>query len=120
MPLGNKQGGRKMRLKGFFALALTAALSCTALAYKPALAEDTGLDQVGRGDYLGGVKGKKVIFIPIAMGFDITEFLGGDLAQAGGRARLYLRDPRSELEHGCRHQGADRRDCRKARSPDHP
>ena len=50
MPLGNKQGGRKMRLKGFFALALTAALSCAALAYKPALAEDTGLDMGTRYD----------------------------------------------------------------------
>ena len=46
-----------MRLKVFSALALAAALSCAALAYKPALAEDTGLDQVGRSDYLVIVKG---------------------------------------------------------------
>src|SRR4029077_1185915 len=88
MPLGNKQGGRKMRLKGFFALALTAALSCTALAYKPALAEDTGLDQVGRGDYLGGVKGKKVIFIPIAM---------GSTSPSPGRRSGASRRPRSAI-----------------------
>ena len=62
-----------MRLKTFFALALSAALSCVALGFAPAHAEDTGLDQVGRSDYLGTVKGKKVIFIPIAMGFDITK-----------------------------------------------
>jgi ribose transport system substrate-binding protein len=62
-----------MRLKTFFALALSAALSCAALGFAPARADDTGLDQVGRSDYLGAVKGKKVIFIPIAMGFDITE-----------------------------------------------
>ena len=84
-----------MRLKTFFALALSAALSSVALGFAPAHAEDTGLDQVGRSDYLGAVKGKKVIFIPIAMGFDITEVLGGDLAQTGGFARLYFRDPRS-------------------------
>ena len=60
-------------MKGLFALAMAAALSCATLGTMPAHAEDTGLDQVGRADYLGSLKGKKVIFIPIAMGFDITE-----------------------------------------------
>ena len=73
MPTGNLQGGLNMRLKMFFALALAAALSCAALGFAPARADDTGLDQVGRSEYLNGVKGKKVIFIPISMGFDITE-----------------------------------------------
>jgi simple sugar transport system substrate-binding protein/ribose transport system substrate-binding protein len=62
-----------MRLKAFFGLVLSAALSCAALGTAPTRAEDTGLDQVGRAGYLEAVKGKKVIFIPIAMGFDITE-----------------------------------------------
>ena len=44
MPLRNNQGGKKMRWKVLSALALSAALSCAALASKPALAEDTGLD----------------------------------------------------------------------------
>src|SRR6201986_934721 len=60
-------------MKGLFALAMAAVLSCATLGTTPAHAEDTGLDQVGRADYLGSLKGKKVIFIPIAMGFDITE-----------------------------------------------
>lgn len=62
-----------MRMKAFFALALSTALSCAAFALTPVRADDTGLDQVGREGYLDGIKGKKVIFIPIAMGFDITE-----------------------------------------------
>lgn len=62
-----------MRLKAFFALAISAALSCATLGLMSARADDTGLDQVGRGAYLESVKGKKVIFIPIAMGFDLTE-----------------------------------------------
>jgi simple sugar transport system substrate-binding protein/ribose transport system substrate-binding protein len=60
-------------MKAFFALALSTALSCAAFALTPVRADDTGLDQVGREGYLDGIKGKKVIFIPIAMGFDITE-----------------------------------------------
>ncbi len=62
-----------MRLKAFLGLALSAALTCAALATAPARAEDTGLDQVGRAGYVDLVKGKKVVFVPIAMGFDITE-----------------------------------------------
>lgn len=62
-----------MRLKAFLGLALSAALTCAALATAPARAEDTGLDQVGRAGYVNSVKGKKVVFVPIAMGFDITE-----------------------------------------------
>jgi ribose transport system substrate-binding protein len=60
-------------MKGLFALAVAATLSCATLGFTSAHAEDTGLDQVGRADYLGSLKGKKVIFIPISMGFDITE-----------------------------------------------
>lgn len=62
-----------MRLKAFLGLALSAALTCAALATAPARAEDTGLDQVGRAGYVDLVKGKKVVFVPIAMGFDITK-----------------------------------------------
>ncbi|MGD0722419.1 MAG: sugar ABC transporter substrate-binding protein [Roseiarcus sp.] len=62
-----------MKLKTFFALALFVALSCGTLGLRSARADDTGLDQVGRGQYLDSLKGKKVIFIPIAMGFDLTE-----------------------------------------------
>jgi simple sugar transport system substrate-binding protein/ribose transport system substrate-binding protein len=60
-----------MKLRLTLALGLAAVLSVVAAA--SGRAEDTGLDQVGRGGYLDSLKGKKVIFIPIAMGFDLTE-----------------------------------------------
>ena len=59
----------KFRLLSTIAMAL--ALSFLFLG--TLRAEDTGLDQVGRKEYLDVVKGKKVVFIPISMGFDITE-----------------------------------------------
>ena len=62
-----------MRFRTMLALAMTAALSFAALGSAPVRADDNGLDQVGRGPYLESLKGKTVIFIPIAMGFDLTE-----------------------------------------------
>ena len=39
-----------------------------------ALAEAKGLDNHAKQDpYYGGFKGKKVLFVPLAMGFDLTE-----------------------------------------------
>lgn len=61
-----------MRVKAFFGFVLSAALA-GAVVSTAAKAEDTGLDQVGRNTYLDSLKGKKVVFVPIAMGFDITE-----------------------------------------------
>ena len=38
------------------------------------LADDKGLDNhVKRAPYYDGLKGKKVVFVPLAMGFDLTE-----------------------------------------------
>ena len=62
-----------MRKNLFYGLMLSAALAVSALGATRVSADDTGLDQVGREGYLDSVKGKKVIFIPIAMGFDLTE-----------------------------------------------
>ena len=40
----------------------------------PACADEKGLDNhVKRAPYYDGPKGKKVVFVPLAMGFDLTE-----------------------------------------------
>jgi ABC-type sugar transport system substrate-binding protein len=60
-----------MLLKRLSRLALAAML--VLLGGMAAWAADTGLEQAGREGYMDSVKGKKVIFIPISMGFDLTE-----------------------------------------------
>lgn len=62
-----------MRKNLFYGLMLSAALAVSAIGATQVRADDVGLDQVGREGYLNSVKAKKVIFIPIAMGFDLTE-----------------------------------------------
>jgi ABC-type sugar transport system substrate-binding protein len=58
-----------MRLMKLLPALLGAAFLATA-----AHAEDKGLDNhVKRDPYYSGVKGKKVVFVPLAMGFDLTE-----------------------------------------------
>ncbi|MEI9402556.1 sugar ABC transporter substrate-binding protein [Mesorhizobium argentiipisi] len=37
------------------------------------LAEEKGLDDATRAPYYDAIKGKKVVFVPLAMGFDLTE-----------------------------------------------
>jgi len=58
-----------MRIRQFLTVALGAALLATA-----AFADEKGLDNhVKRDPYYDGLKGKKVVFVPLAMGFDLTE-----------------------------------------------
>lgn len=46
----------------------------TALVATTALAQQKGLDNAAKlGPYYAGLKGKKVVFVPLAMGFDLTE-----------------------------------------------
>jgi ribose transport system substrate-binding protein len=53
---------------------LLAILLATGVLASTAVAEEKGLDNaVKRGPYYEGVKGKKVVFVPLAMGFDLTE-----------------------------------------------
>lgn len=61
-----------MRMFRSVALALTLAIGAsTASAVQ---AEDKGLDNHVKLDpYYNGLKGKKVVFVPLAMGFDLTE-----------------------------------------------
>jgi ribose transport system substrate-binding protein len=62
-----------MRTFKIIAAALTLALGAATLS--GAMAEDQkGLDnKVKRDPYYEGLKGKKVVFVPLAMGFDLTE-----------------------------------------------
>ncbi|TIV10409.1 MAG: sugar ABC transporter substrate-binding protein, partial [Mesorhizobium sp.] len=55
---------RKCLLAGMAALALLGVAQV-------ASAQET--DQVGRAAYLDGVKGKKVIFVPISQGMDLNQ-----------------------------------------------
>ena len=53
---------------------ILAALLATALLATSAVAAEKGLDNhVKRTPYYDGLKGKKVVFVPLAMGFDLTE-----------------------------------------------
>lgn len=62
-----------MRTVKIIAAALSLALG--AATFSGAMAQDQkGLDnKVKREPYYNGVKGKKVVFVPLAMGFDLTE-----------------------------------------------
>ncbi|TGU42459.1 sugar ABC transporter substrate-binding protein, partial [bacterium M00.F.Ca.ET.152.01.1.1] len=55
---------KKCLLAGMTALALLGAAQV-------AIAQET--DQVGRAAYIDGVKGKKVIFVPISQGMDLNQ-----------------------------------------------
>lgn len=59
----------KCRLWTKLAVAATLAISTVAVTQ----AQDTGLDQVGRAEYFDALKDKRVVFVPISMGFDLTE-----------------------------------------------
>ena len=55
-----------------------------------------------------GLKGKKVVFVPLAMGFDLTEGWAAIMRQQAADLGYTLRNSRSELEHRCRHPRAHR------------
>ncbi len=84
-----------------------------------ALAEDKGLDNHAKRDpYYEKLKGKKVIFVPLAMGFDLTEGWAAIMRrQAKDLGYSFeIRDP--ELEHRRRHPRHHRSDRAEARPPD--
>jgi ABC-type sugar transport system substrate-binding protein len=61
-----------MRIFQSVALALTLAIGVSTVS--AVQAEDKGLDNHVKLDpYYSGLKGKKVVFVPLAMGFDLTE-----------------------------------------------
>src|ERR1700749_4778692 len=62
-----------MKIRQLLTVAIGAALLATA-AFAPAFADEKGLDNHVKLDpYYSGLKGKKVVFVPLAMGFDLTE-----------------------------------------------
>lgn len=61
-----------MRIAGILALALSLVVG--AFAVPGVQAQEKGLDNHAKLDpYYNGLKGKKVVFVPLAMGFDLTE-----------------------------------------------
>lgn len=59
-------------MKGITALlAAVAILSASSMASTPAIAQ--GIDDPARASHYAAFKGKRVVFVPIAMGFDLTE-----------------------------------------------
>src|SRR6185295_14370712 len=62
-------------MRTFKIIAAALSLALGAATFSGAMAEDQkGLDnKVKRDPYYEGLKGKKVVFVPLAMGFDLTE-----------------------------------------------
>ena len=82
-----------------------------------ALAEDKGLDNHAKRDpYYEKLKGKKVIFVPLAMGFDLTEGWAAIMRrQAKDLGYTFeIRDPNWSTDAGTRD---NRRDRAEAGSP---
>ena len=62
-------------MRTFKIIAAALSLALGAATFSGAMAQDQkGLDnKVKRDPYYDGLKGKKVVFVPLAMGFDLTE-----------------------------------------------
>lgn len=82
------------------ALALCFALFASALAATPGTAET--IDQPGRAAYLEAMKGKRVIFVPISMGFDLDQAWVAVWQRQAERYgfTLEIRDPNFSTEAG--------------------
>jgi simple sugar transport system substrate-binding protein/ribose transport system substrate-binding protein len=73
---------------------------CAAL---PGLADD-GLDNPARNPYYDGLKGKRVVFVPLAMGFDLTEGWAAIMRRQAEDLgyTLEIRDPNWSTDAGTR------------------
>ena len=60
--------------------------------------------------YAKALKGKHVMLVPMAMGFDLAQGWTAILKREVDGLRRHLRDARPELEHRCRRPGDHRRD----------
>ena len=93
---------------------LGCGLTLTLGAATGAFAQGKGLDEPFRAGYMKALAGKTVGYIPVAMGFDLTQgWLDGlkkELEPSG--MKVVLRDP--ELEHQRRRAGLHRADRREA------
>ncbi len=81
---------------------LTAGLIALGMAM-PALADD-GLDNPSRNPFYDGLKGKRVVFIPLAMGFDLTEGWAAIMRKQAADLgyTLEIRDPNWSTDAGTR------------------
>ena len=83
---------------------LTKAILALSLIAGPALSEEMGIDDSSRSGYYNSLKGKQVVFVPVALGFDLT-----DGWYAGMKANLeplgmdvQVRDPNWSADAGAR------------------
>ena len=84
---------------------------------RSALAQaDDGLDNPSRNPFYDGMKGKRVVFVPLAMGFDLTEGWAAIMRKQADDSRLHARNSRPELEHRCRYARARPRSSPRSRT----
>ena len=83
---------------------LTKVLMACSLISSPVLADDMGIDDPSRNAYYEALKGKNVVFVPLALGFDLTDgwYAGmkADLEPLG--VNMQVRDPNWSADAGAR------------------
>jgi ribose transport system substrate-binding protein len=90
----------KLSTFGKFALAATLALS----QIGPAFAGDQGLENPRSTNFHGNLAGKKVVFLPLSMGFDLTEGWAARMKMQAARLNysFEIRDPAWSTDAGTR------------------
>jgi simple sugar transport system substrate-binding protein/ribose transport system substrate-binding protein len=83
---------------------LTAGLIALGMALPTVAAADDGLDNPSRNPFYDGLKGKRVVFIPLAMGFDLTEGWAAIMRKQAEDLgyTLEIRDPNWSTDAGTR------------------
>jgi hypothetical protein len=82
--------------------ALIAASACLFAA--SAVAQEGLVDEI-RQPTLKALEGKKVVFVPMSMSFDLPEGWAAVMQKEAGQPRLPPRHSRCQLEHRYRHAG---------------
>lgn len=88
---------RKMLMAGL-------AAGMMALGFAGAAKADDGLDNPARNPFYDGLKGKRVVFVPLAMGFDLTEGWAAIMRKQAADLgyTLDIRDPNWSTDAGTR------------------
>ncbi|MBX3582281.1 MAG: sugar ABC transporter substrate-binding protein [Rhizobiaceae bacterium] len=83
---------------------LTAGLVALGMALPTIASADDGLDNPSRNPFYDGLKGKRVVFIPLAMGFDLTEGWAAIMRKQAEDLgyTLEIRDPNWSTDAGTR------------------
>ncbi len=89
----------------FKTAAIAASLALATAAVHPAAAQDSGPEI-----YAKAMAGKRVLLVPMAMGFDLAQGWSAILKPGGRRLWRNVRDPRPELERRGRRPGDHRSD----------